>query len=114
MKGSTLSLACRCSPSYDERIYATLLARDREQEALIGAGVGGEHGITTLREDRQKQTLSPQVDTDAAKLVDLLRCTLHIWTGWDAGPSQRPGASASHERPVVAVTARFTMVPGSL
>jgi superfamily II DNA/RNA helicase len=45
--------------SYDERTYATLLHRDREQEALIGSGVGGEQGIEANERTSKTALRSP-------------------------------------------------------
>jgi len=71
--------------SYDERIYATLLERDREQEALIGSGVGGEQGIAAIEEDREDQPDEATASQSGTRplppaLVDLLRCSYHVWS----------------------------------
>jgi len=71
--------------SYDERIYETLLQRDREQEALIGSGVGGREGIAAIEEDLED---GPNEASDTNRrlrpmppaLVELLRCNYHVWT----------------------------------
>ena len=71
--------------SYDERIYATLLQRDREQEALIGSGVGGREGIAAMEADLED---GPTEASDAngrrrpmpPALVELLRCSYHVWS----------------------------------
>jgi superfamily II DNA or RNA helicase len=74
--------------SYDERIYATLLQRDREQEALIGSGVGGEQGIAAIDldlEDDPSEPVEVAVPPVPRDLVELLRCKYHVWSPPDSG-----------------------------
>jgi len=83
--------------SYDERIFATLLQRDREQEALIGGGVGGEQGITAIEDDQEDSPADAPNGSAISRrpippaLVDYLRCSYHIWSqsvsGADIGKS---------------------------
>lgn len=72
--------------SYDERIYDTLLQRDREQEALIGAGVAGG-GVMEIDED-QRDSVDEVPDRQRIRhgppplpewLVEELRCDFSIW-----------------------------------
>ena len=69
--------------SYDERIYATLLQRDREQEALIGSGVGGEQGIEAIEadlEDSSEESVERPARPIPQDLVEALRCNYHVWS----------------------------------
>jgi hypothetical protein len=75
--------------SYDERIYATLLQRDREQEALIGGGIGGEQGLDSIDQDLEDGPEETGIEGDLAlpkELVELLRCKYHVWST----PAGRP------------------------
>jgi hypothetical protein len=74
--------------SYDERIYATLLERDREQEALIGSGVGGENSIAALEDDLKDQLNETTAAAYGSRpippaLVEHLRCNYHVWREGD-------------------------------
>ncbi|MGS0684594.1 helicase-related protein [Nakamurella sp. GG22] len=70
--------------SYDERIFATLLRRDREQEALIGAGIGGDQDISAIEQDRPDEVMDTadlhrKTRPIPPELIEKLRCDFTIW-----------------------------------